>query len=118
VTITYDADKLELAAAPMATDGANFVIVDYKTEPAGTLRVLGVHFGEGQSNPNTDLMKLSLRAKENAPEGPTNVEVTRLVTADETGAETDRLGTVHVVHIEVIDKSVLNTLIVNAQSAH
>lgn len=118
VTITYDADKLELAAPPISTDGAKFVVVDYKAEPAGTLRILGVHLGTGQTNPNADLIKLSFRAKANAPAGLTNVEVTQLVTADRDGTETVQAGTVHTVKIDVIDKAALNALIVEAQSAH
>lgn len=118
VTITYDADKLELAAPPVSIDEAKFVIVDYKTETVGTLRILGVHLGAGQTNPNADLIKLSFRAKENAPAGLTNIEVARLVTADSAGTETVLAGTVHTVQIDVIDKAALNVLIDEAQSAH
>jgi GH35 family endo-1,4-beta-xylanase len=118
VTITYDAEKLELTAPPVSTDEAKFVVADYKTEPAGTLRILGVHLGAGQTNPNADLIQLSFRAREHAPAGLTNVEVARLVTADGAGAETDRDGTVHTVRIDVIDKAALNALIAEAQSAH
>ncbi|MCR2806295.1 endo-1,4-beta-xylanase [Paenibacillus soyae] len=118
VTISYDADKLELAAPPVSTDEAKFAVVDYKAEPAGTLRILGVHFGAGQTNPNADLMKLSFRAKEQAPAGLTNIEVARLVTADSAGTETVHSGTVHSVQIDVIDKAGLNALIAEAQSAH
>ncbi|WP_162848608.1 endo-1,4-beta-xylanase [Paenibacillus nanensis] len=118
VTIAYDAEKLELAAPPVSTDEEKFIVVDYKTEPAGTLRILGVHLGSGQTNPNADLIKLSFRAKENAPAGLTNVGITRLVTADSAGTETEQAGTVHTVQIDVIDKAALNALIAEAQSAH
>ncbi len=118
VTITYDADKLELAAPPVSKDEATFVVVDYKAEPAGTLRILGVHLGAGQTNPNAELIELSFRAKENAAAGLTNVEVTRLVTADSAGTETVHAGAVHTVQIDVIDKAGLNELIAEAQSAH
>src|SRR5690606_31135062 len=62
--------------------------------------------------------KLSFRANEHAPAGLTNVEVTRLVTADSEGAETVQEGTVHTLQIDVIDKATLNALIAEAQSAH
>ncbi|WP_020620570.1 endo-1,4-beta-xylanase [Paenibacillus daejeonensis] len=116
VTVTYDTDKLELAAPPVSTDESKFIVVDYKTEPAGTLRILGVHLGEGQSNPNTNLIKLSFRAKEHAPAGPTHVEVTQLVTADSTGTETSHAGTVHTVQIGVVDRAALIDMIATAQA--
>lgn len=118
VTIKYDADKLELAAPPVSIDETKFVVVDYKAEPAGTIRILGVHLGEGQTHSNAELIKLSFRAKANAPAGLTDIEVARLVTADSAGTETVHAGTVHTVQIDVIDKAALNALIAEAQSAH
>ncbi|THF74317.1 endo-1,4-beta-xylanase [Cohnella fermenti] len=118
VTITYDADKLELVAPPVSTDESQFLVVDYKAEPVGTLRIVGIHLGEGPNNPNAGLIKLSFRAKEHAPAGLTNIEVTRLVTADGAGKETVQAGTVHTVQIDVIDKEALEALIAEAQSAH
>ncbi|GBF76802.1 hypothetical protein PA598K_05294 [Paenibacillus sp. 598K] len=118
VTITYDADKLELAAPPLSTDEESFLVVDYKSEPAGTLRILGVHLGERQTNPNVDLIKLAFQAKEKAAAGLTNIEVTGVVTADSAGIETVHGGTVHTVQINVIDKAALISLIATAQAAY
>ncbi|NOU98753.1 endo-1,4-beta-xylanase [Paenibacillus planticolens] len=118
VTITFDADKLELASPPVSVDEGKFLVVGYKADPAGTLRILGVHLGEWQSNPNAGLITLSFKAKGNAQTGSTDIKVTRLVTADGTEAETVQSGAVHTVQIAAMDKTALNALIAEAQNAH
>lgn len=118
LTITYDNDQLELAAPPASMDEGKFVIVDYKADTPGTIRILGVHLGDRQSDSNAELIKLSFRAKGNAHAGLTNVEVTKLVVADGDGTETVQPGAVHSIQINVIDKVVLNALISEAQSAN
>jgi|GEM_PF-1325882 len=118
MTITYDANELELIAPPASKDGSKFVVVDYLADTPGVLRVLGVHLGEGQTSPNGDLINLSFRAKASAQGGQTDVTVTNVVVADGDGVETALEGAVHTVHIVVISKATLNALINEAQNTY
>jgi len=116
LTVTYDADELELIAEPASTDESKFAVADYLADTPGVLRILGVHLGDWQTSPNQDLIKLSFRAKASAQGGPTDVTVTDLVVADGDGAETALEGATHTVNVIVISKSALNALIDEAQS--
>jgi predicted peptidase len=96
VTITYDADKLELSGQPVSLDVENFKIID-TDEQAGSIRILGIHLNDSATNPNKDLFKLSFKAKETA--GVSNIEVALLVLADGEGVEAEADGDSHTVEI-------------------
>lgn len=117
ITIRYDADKLELASAPESTDESIFVIADYKQSP-GEIRIIGVHLGAGQLDPNQDWIKLSFRAKSDAAAGIANIKATNLAVADSYGAERTLNDVTHAVQINVIDKTSLLALIDEATAVH
>lgn len=97
LTVTYDADKLEFLAAE-TLDKTRFEMVK-TAESEGNIRVLSVHFGEAQSRPNGDLMKLSFRAKPGIQAGSVTVSVDGIIIADGEGTETALAGTSHRIQI-------------------
>ncbi|MBP1965630.1 cohesin domain-containing protein [Paenibacillus aceris] len=119
LTFEFDPTMLELISDPVTMADGQFVIADHK-QVGGKLRVLGVHLGVKQTDPNGYLLKLSLRAKQDS-EGNTSILLSRLVTADANGVETTLGGTSHSLRIQqqaVVDKSALNALIADAQARH
>jgi hypothetical protein len=119
ITFEFDSASLELAAEPVTSEDEQFIIVDYK-QIGGKLRVLGIHLGDKQSEPNGSLLKLHMKAKPES-EGETQVAINRLITATGTGVETSHEGASHQLRIEeqaVVDKTALNALIADAQSKH
>ncbi|OMF37484.1 hypothetical protein BK133_05350 [Paenibacillus sp. FSL H8-0548] len=115
ITITYDADSLEFVAPPVSLDEQKAIIAAYDEKP-GTVRVLVVHLGDTQTNLNSDLIKLSFKAKQTAASGITNIAVSKLETANGLGEEFLLSGSSHAVQINVIDRSALNNLITEAQA--
>lgn len=119
LTFEFDPTMLELTSGPVTMDEEQFVVADYKQEN-GELRVLAVHLGEKQENPNGDLLKLLLRAKPDS-EGHTSIQLSKLVTADANGVETTITGASHSLSIDrqaPADKAALHALIADAQMKH
>ncbi|UJF31381.1 immunoglobulin-like domain-containing protein [Paenibacillus hexagrammi] len=117
ITVTYDPQQVELVSAD-TLDESKFVIVDHKAVDAGTERLLGVHFGEAQTSPNANWMKLTFKVKEGAASGSALVRVSGLSTANAEGIEAVLEGAVYSVQVSQIDKSALNALILEAQTKH
>ncbi|MBW7458742.1 FIVAR domain-containing protein, partial [Paenibacillus sepulcri] len=115
ITIAYDSDKLEVTAPPVSLDEQKVVIAGYDDKP-GSLRILAVHLGDKQTNPNGDLIKLSFKARQTAGAGMTSIAVSKLINSNSSGEESIRSGSSHEVQITVIDKSALTTLIAEAQN--
>lgn len=114
ITVTYDADKLEFVAAnPL--DLAAFTIAGSK-ETEGVIRILGVHFGDAQTNPNGELLKLSFKAK--SASGIGNIAVSDIIISNGEGVETAIGGALHSVQINAVDMQALLALIDEAQSVH
>lgn len=93
MTLQYDSASLEFVGA-QSLDENFYQIVDY-TETDGELRFLGVHLGEGQQDPNAELMGITFRVKANAEPGCIQLSVTRLIAADSEGVP----GIAHGVHV-------------------
>ncbi|MBW7457076.1 FIVAR domain-containing protein, partial [Paenibacillus sepulcri] len=117
ITIEYDADLIGLVSPPVSTDDKKFVVVDYEDEP-GKLRILGIHLGELQADPNGGQITLSFKAKSDATAGIANIKVANVIAANKEGVESTLEGTTHNVQIDVINKTALNELIDEAQGAH
>jgi hypothetical protein len=113
----FDPTKLELASEPVSMDEEGFVVADYK-QVGGKLRILGIHLGAKQTEPNGDLLKLRLTVKAGTAAGSTNIAISRLVTADGNGTESAQQGASHTLQIIVLDKAALSALITEAQSQH
>lgn len=118
VTISYDADQLELVGLPVSLDEQNVVICGFKEEEPGVIRILFIHLNDKQTSPNSDLIKLTFKAKSTAVAGTTSVAVSRLVVANDSGDEYNLGGSLHSIAIAAIDKSALNNLIAEAQQFH
>ncbi|BFT70898.1 cohesin domain-containing protein [Paenibacillus sp. P36] len=119
LTFEFDPTVVEQVYDPVSMADEQFVVVSHK-QVDGKLRVLGVHLGAKQTDPNGDLLKLSLRAKLGA-EGNTSILLSKVITADANGVETTFDGVSHSLRIEqqvVVDKSALNALIADAQAKH
>jgi hypothetical protein len=119
LTFEFDPTMLELVSDPVSMADGQFVVVDHK-QVGGKLRVLGIHLGDKQTDPNGDLLRLSLRAKPESS-GNTSILLSRLITADANGVETTLGGASHSLRIQqqvVVDKSALNALIADAQVKH
>lgn len=116
VTFVYDADKLELVAPPLSVDEETFIVVETKGEQ-GQIRMLGVHLGEAQTEPNRDLLKLRFKVKENGT-GIAAVSAVGIVVADGSGSEMQLESVTHNVQIDQIDRAALQALIEEAQGVH
>lgn len=119
LTFEFDPTVVEQVYNPVTMADGQFVIVNQKLVD-GKLRVLGVHLGDKQTDPNGDLLKLSLRAKPESA-GNTSILLSKVVTADANGVETTLPGVSHSLRIEeqaVVDKTALNALIADAQAKH
>ncbi|WP_419872797.1 family 78 glycoside hydrolase catalytic domain [Candidatus Pristimantibacillus sp. PTI5] len=116
ITITYDAEKLELLAPPTSADETVFAIAGYEHEP-GTIRIVGAHLNGGLERTDAGLVKLNFKAK-NAVSGIAAVSVTNLIAADSQGNEIEITGRTHNVVINVIGRAALLELIGNVQSFH
>lgn len=118
ITITYDSDKLEFISADSLND-ETFSIVGIDDTKAGTIRLLGVHLGEGQNDPNGYLLQLKLSVIADAANGSTAITAIATV-ADHSGMETEYSGRSVSITIndEFVDKSVLEQLIEQARQTH
>ncbi|RIX59641.1 hypothetical protein D3P08_05760 [Paenibacillus nanensis] len=96
IRIEYDADKLELMGPPVSMNDENFVL-EYN-QGAGWVRIIGIHLGDYQNNPNRDLLKLSFKAKDIT--GAAQIRVVSAELADEEGVETFAAATAHTVQIQ------------------
>ncbi|RED59178.1 cohesin domain-containing protein [Cohnella lupini] len=117
ITVSYDADTLEFIAPPTSLDEQKIVIANYDDKP-GSVRILLVHLGDKQTEPNGNLIKLSFKAKQTAESGITSIAIDKLVNANGLGEESSISGSSHEVQIDVIDKSVLTDLIAEAHDVH
>ncbi|CAM4486906.1 hypothetical protein FHS16_004882 [Paenibacillus endophyticus] len=117
VTITYDANSLELVGSPTALDESRITLVDSKIDTPGAVRILGVHLGEQALHAAGELIKLTFKVKDTAPAGISNIAISKLHVASSTGAESELQGETHGVEIGV-DKGALTALIANAQHQH
>lgn len=95
IRIEYDADKLQLVDGPVSMNDSNFFLEYNQGE--GWIRIIGIHLGDYQTNPNRDLFKLSFQAKDTL--GDAEIRVISAVLADEEGVETAAEPTSHTVQI-------------------
>lgn len=114
ITVEFDANALELIAPPGSVDEEKFLVADYKETP-GRVRILGVHLGNLQVDPNEDLATLSFKAKPEAVLGSTQVVVSGVVAANGAGMEIAVNGVGHTINIGAMDKAALINLIAEAQ---
>lgn len=117
ITIDYNADQLEFVGAESVNEN-KFVIVDSDDSVAGKARLLAVHVGQGQPNPNGALMKLNFRAKADAAAGIAHIGASNIVVANSQGVETALGNVSHDVKVSVVDRTALQALITEAQAAH
>ncbi|MFB9328279.1 cohesin domain-containing protein [Paenibacillus aurantiacus] len=85
IRLTFDADQLEFVDFNSA-DESKFVVVDHAVKQPGQLRILGVHVGKGQTNPNGTLLKLTFKARASATQGNQTIAFA-LTTANGEGVE-------------------------------
>lgn len=117
ITIRYDSDLMTLDGAPVSLDEDKFKIIDYDADEPGLIRILAVHLGERQSNPNGNLLKLGFLIRSEASTGIASASISNLIIADSMGIETELEGSTHTIQIGV-DKAALISLIAEAQAAH
>jgi|GEM_PF-288156 Alpha-L-rhamnosidase N-terminal domain./Bacterial alpha-L-rhamnosidase. len=116
ITISYDADKLDLLAPPVAVDETTFAIAGYELDP-GAIRIVGAHLNGGHERSDEGLIKLNFKVK-NAVSGVAAISVTKLIAADSQGNETEITGKTHNVLIDVAGRAALLELINSVQSFH
>lgn len=119
ITLSYDADKLDFISAA-SLDDDSFKIAGIH-ETAGEIRLLGVHLGALQADPNTDLLRLTFNAKQGSESPGTviaDIAVTSLIAADRQGDETSLGGAAHRIAIHAVQKDGLIELIALAQEEH
>jgi hypothetical protein len=97
ITFEYDKDLLEMLGEPVSLMNNKFVILGYKEDQPGRVRVIAIHLDDWQTNPDQDLMKLPFKALET--EGTTKVRITNLTVADKDGTETSVAGAEHTILI-------------------
>jgi beta-glucosidase len=118
ITITYDPEKMDFVSIA-SKDESKFLVVGTKLdEENGQVRVLAVHLGGAQSDPNGNLADLQFRIKNNAAAGITNIPITKLLIADGQGVERTIAGSAYSVQIDTIDRSALINLIAQAETLY
>ncbi|MFC4101351.1 pectinesterase family protein [Paenibacillus xanthanilyticus] len=117
IRVTFDADQLEFIGVASA-DESRFVVVDHSASQSGNLRILGVHVGEGQTDPNGNLLKLTFKARAAAAQGNQTIAFA-LTKANGEGVESSLPSKTFTIQVlSIADKAALNALIVSAQQAH
>lgn len=117
LTISYDADTLELTGPPVIMDENKITLVDSDTDTTGQIRILAIHLGEQANNASGDLIQLNFKVKQTANKGISNVRISKLLVADSNGIESLLEG--GSISIEIgVDKAALLALISDAQSKH
>ncbi|MBW7453055.1 hypothetical protein K0U00_03250, partial [Paenibacillus sepulcri] len=97
LTLTYNPDQLELTGTE-ALDAERYAILDHVQSPGG-IRFIAVRFGELQSSPSGDFVKLQFKVKPEAASGASAITVTRLIVSDGQGIETSVGSAAHHVTI-------------------
>ena len=118
VTFTYDADRFDFVSVS-SLDEDQVKIVDYDLETPGTVRLLAVHLGSKQADPNGKLLKLTLQAKTDAASGPAPVSASAVVA---NGAGVERTHEARTLGLSIESsrpsRDSLDALISQAQAAH
>ncbi|WP_018759597.1 DUF7402 domain-containing protein [Paenibacillus terrigena] len=117
VKVSYDPDKVEFVSAESIADGV--AIVKQKAEP-GQIQILVASLGEGIAlSAGGDVLKLHWKAKPLSSSALSAISFNAVI-ANGNGLETQLDSAAHQVQIlaAAVDKSALNALISDAQSAH
>lgn len=116
IRVSFNADQLEFVGVNSA-DESKFLVVEHAVTQPGQLRILGVHVGEGQTDPNGKLIKLTFKARASA-EGSAAITVA-VTKANGEGTESSLPErSLSVAIAAVVDKAALEALIANAQQIH
>lgn len=119
ITFQYDAGQLEYIDAE-SLDENKLQIVATDEETVGEARMLAVHLGAAQSDPNGDLLTVKFRAKANATASVSQIAV-NVITANGTGVESTlatRTAQLQIQGAATVDKTVLEDLIAEAWQTH
>ncbi|MCY9656433.1 endo-1,4-beta-xylanase [Paenibacillus chondroitinus] len=117
LTFTYDPSQLEYVSAE-SVKPTEVVIVD-KTQKRGEVRFLVATTGKN-AHLDGSLLKLSWKPKFDTQAAAATISLSKAVVANEVGVEKELQSTSYTVQLNsvVVDKTVLNTLIADAQSKH
>ncbi|MEK0314631.1 glycoside hydrolase family 3 C-terminal domain-containing protein [Cohnella sp. 56] len=116
ITVTYDPAKVDFTSVSSLDDKTYLIVGEKPDAEHGKFRFLAIRLNTAQTSPNGDVAKLAFKAKNGA--GLTSIGVTNVVIADEQANETAIDGSSIDVQINVLDRSALQSIVNEAQSAY
>ncbi|MFD0616136.1 discoidin domain-containing protein [Paenibacillus sp. GCM10027629] len=118
LTLHYDPANVKFDSVTSLKDG--FKIIDQKETVPGQIRIVAASVGANQGVPaQGDLLKFKFIVNSDTQANDTTVSVSNVIIANGEGNELQVGGVSHKLQISIaVDKSLLNTLIANAQVKH